>query len=534
MAPGHSAQSAAPSPPAPQSETPEARGIGRAAASSRVLRCAVCAVAAGCGFLTLGAARGLAAPSSSDRVTVEYSSTATWTVTQAANDETDKGSLTFDQKIYEGTWGQLKEHDDTHASLLSFSASGSTHDTSTNPDGSSASCTSTFGPGTMDPFLSSTVGEDGKHAELDVSGGYPASVEFSNVQPIDVIVTEDQGNDQNCTEPLGPPLSDPSMMNAAYWGEGSPQTPPLVYRVDGSGVYGVPLDQPKRLTTTYTESNPGVSSETYTLKGKVTVTIGGAGGSGPPKLTGPVAAKRAALQDMRSRTIPNALHYCLPFAAHFLVAGTGVLIAPAGGLAGGILTITGSVTASALLPFCNATVSALASEYRTYRDPPLDDVSAIAQAASTHAARLPGCGGEHGEAGRYCTRLRSAYEKLDDAASRLASVDAAIEKTVSRAHAASLRHDTSALKAQEADLTTLETQQSAALESERSAGKGVASALESVHIGMRLNRAQSAKAISTAEGRLAKRGVSERDLASIDRSALRPRPANLLRDLGRL
>ena len=126
------------------------------------------------------------------------------------------------------------------------------------------------------------------------------------------------------------------------------------------------------------DSWSGVSytaSETLDVSGNAPEGGGGAvGAKGGPDYT---IAKREARADLRGHAIPNAMRYCLPYAGGLLSFGSGVLLLGSGAI-GGSLAITGSITATATLPFCNATLTRLGKDLKTYRDPPLTSIHVLA------------------------------------------------------------------------------------------------------------------------------------------------------------
>lgn len=244
-------------------------------------------------------------------------------------------------------------------------------------------------------------------------------------------------------------------------------------------------------------------------------------------------AKAMAEADMRKTAIPNAERLCLPYAGGLVMAGAGVLTLGLGP-AGGILAMTGTLTSSALAPFCNAAVTRLSRDYKTFKDPPLDSVDVLAEPAVIAAPGLPSCGRYRGRTKKLCAKLRAAYANLDTTAMKVAATAAAIEETVSREHAAYETHNQSAVSAQDTQLSSLLSQQSSAEAEEARAGKTVAGVLRSAHIGFKLSQKQSAKVVAHAQTMLAAAGVTVPDLRAFDPSALVPAKTNLLAALSEL
>jgi hypothetical protein len=283
---------------------------------------------------------------------------------------------------------------------------------------------------------------------------------------------------------------------------------------------------PGSQTVSFSDSGTDGVGGTDTVSGSETLSYS-INGSTPGLLPNPLLlAKDSSQSDLKDHVIEDGTRYCLPFAQGAGLLGAGVLLSSTPGV-GLPLTVAGGLTAAATHKFCFDTVTRFVNDYRTYKDPPLQDVNVIARPAGAGDVELPKC--THG--GRACGRLRGAYTKLLVAAGKLASVSGAIEQTVSRAHAAYLDGDQSALTAQEADLATLERQEKADITAERRAGKDVAAALRAGHIRFHLTRGQSAKTIDHFKHELSDRGITASDVKAIDGSAFTPAATDLLKAL---
>jgi hypothetical protein len=114
-------------------------------------------------------------------------------------------------------------------------------------------------------------------------------------------------------------------------------------------------------------------------------------------------------------------------------------------------------------------------------------------------AGLPSCSRYRNRAFSFCKRLRVAATKLLAVADQRAAIAAALEETVSRESAAHGAGNATAIKAQDANPTTLMAEQAAARATERRAGAAVAKILQGARIGFRINEKQSAKAIAELE-----------------------------------
>jgi hypothetical protein len=257
----------------------------------------------------------------------------------------------------------------------------------------------------------------------------------------------------------------------------------------------------------------------------------GTGPSPPPPPPLPSQKQQAAqiaLEDLRDTAIPNLERYCGPAVAGLLGVGAGVASGNA------YLTVAGGLTASAMNPFCGAALTRAVNDYKIHNDPPLASIDVIARPAATSTVKLRSCKRYHGQLGRFCERLRSAYTKLVDAAQKVASITAAIEETVSRERSAYEQGNEAAMNAQNTHLITLLGERTAAEAGEAKAGKAAAMVLRGAQISFKLSKGQSAKAIALAKGELGKQGVGVSELGSVDSSALTPKAANLLANLEHL
>jgi hypothetical protein len=272
----------------------------------------------------------------------------------------------------------------------------------------------------------------------------------------------------------------------------------------------------------------------------VTLTVPG---KGPPG--GAVGAKGTpgpnykklkddAAADFRRAATQDAVRFCLPYAGGLLTFGAGVLVLGAGPTIGASLAVTGSLTASATLPFCNAVLIRMGKDLKTFRDPPLRSVHVLAVPRGAHAAALPSCARRHGVVKRYCARLRNAYTRLDLAAARLAADATAIEETISRETAAVNAGSQGAANEQDAHLGALFATEQADRGGEARAGKAVAAALRSGGVRLRLSKRQSAKLIAATLEQAAKHGVTRGDFSSLAPRALKPAATDLRADFGRL
>ena len=243
--------------------------------------------------------------------------------------------------------------------------------------------------------------------------------------------------------------------------------------------------------------------------------------------------KEDAKVDFKQHAAPDAAQYCLPYAGGLLTFGAGVLLLGSGSI-GGTLAITGSLTASALSPFCNATLTRLGRDVRTFRDPPLASVGVLAAPHRARVAALPSCARYHGRQRRYCKALSGAYTRLDRTAAQVAADSTAMEETISRETAALNSGNLSAASAQDVHLGALLATENADRGAEGAAGRSVAAALRSGGVLFKLSKKQSIRAIAAMLKQAAKHGVSRSDIAALAPAVLTPKPVDLRAGLGRL
>jgi len=286
------------------------------------------------------------------------------------------------------------------------------------------------------------------------------------------------------------------------------------------------------------DSWSGVSynaQETLTVPG----TGPGGGAVGAKGRPGPdyKKAKEDARADFKQHAIEDGTRYCLPYAGGLLGFGAGVLVLGAGPTIGGSLAVTGSITASALAPFCNATLTRLAKDLKTYRDPPLQSVHVLAVAHRPRVAALPSCGppgSPPSPLASYCSQLSAAYLQLDATSQRVAADATAVEQTISRETAALRARNQSAANAQDAHLGSLLAAERVDRAALLAAGRSVAAVLRSAGIVFKIDKQQSGEVIAAALKQAARRGVTKSAIRSLAPGALAPQATDLGVALGRL
>ncbi len=285
------------------------------------------------------------------------------------------------------------------------------------------------------------------------------------------------------------------------------------------------------------DSWSGVSySAQETLNVPGTPPAGGGGAVGAKGNPGPnyKKIKEDARADFKEHAATDGTRYCLPYAGGLLAFGSGVLLLGAGPTIGSALAVTGSLTASALAPFCNATLTRLSKDLKTYKDPPLQSVHTLARPQRARAAALPSCGRTRGRVKRYCNALRNAYGTLDRSAAQVAADSGALEETVSRETAAVNAGNQAAANEQDAHLGALLSSWNSDRAAEAAAGRSVAAALRSGGMLFKLSKTQSSRVIAATLKQAAKHGVARSDVVSLAPAALAAKSTDLRADLSRL
>jgi hypothetical protein len=297
----------------------------------------------------------------------------------------------------------------------------------------------------------------------------------------------------------------------------------------------LPIGGPYKVSDTCvydnTDAQGGTTDDTAT--DSLTWQSAGSAPPGGPTVTpvqlGPdfPAAKNQARGDL-IRVIKNFPPACVGFAGGGLLYGTGILLSSAPGGSGATLVVAGGLISSALGPVCTPTIARAIIDYKTFEDPPLDSIHVLARPATVRPPKLPACRRDV----RACTALRTALGSLDTAALDALADATALEKTVSREHAAALEGNQTAVDAQDRDIGRLEPAFSRAQRAEASAERAVASALRGAHIEFRLSRAQSSRLLARVEREIVRGGVRASQITAVDRNAFRPAATNLLSVLG--
>jgi hypothetical protein len=179
-----------------------------------------------------------------------------------------------------------------------------------------------------------------------------------------------------------------------------------------------------------------------------------------------------------------------------------------------------------------ATIKRALTDYQRFvKDPPASDVTKLATPARSPQVSLPSCKRWHGSLNAFCMQLQTAEGKWAEAAGKCAAIGQALETTQTREAEALAAGNQAAANLQDAHIPTLEKQEHSAVEAELAAGKAVAQALSSRHIGYRMTTSQSRKTISDVEHTLAKKGIATSELKTLGGASLRPHQTNLIKAL---
>jgi hypothetical protein len=210
-------------------------------------------------------------------------------------------------------------------------------------------------------------------------------------------------------------------------------------------------------------------------------------------------------------------------------AGLGSL---AGASKGGLLTSTiggagasqqlgdaGQAVLSGWGPLCEAARKRIEQDYKTAADPPAAGWHAFAQPAKVKVRAGRSCKRVHGKKRALC-ELTDAQLSVVLAAQRVASVDEAIELTISRQTAALDAGEQSVANAQETHASTLQGELDKDLGAETRAEATRTKALSSLGVRVRLTKKLKAKALHLILSDLAAAGISEADLNTYAGSTL--------------
>lgn len=238
-------------------------------------------------------------------------------------------------------------------------------------------------------------------------------------------------------------------------------------------------------------------------------------------------------QATATQDLPNALKYativCTPEALGVAGFSLGALFS---GTAGA-LAVPGLLATYGFGPVCLKSILRVIDDQHRVKDPPDRNINRLATPAAVAAVKMPSCKRFTGSARGFCNQLSAAEKKWVRDAESVVAIGAALATSSAREASAVAAGDQSTVDLQDAQIETLESQQSAAQSAESAAGKAVARVLKAHHIGIRMNKAQSAKTIRAIEQLLAKQGLSTATLQQLGFAIPKPGSVNILAALAK-
>lgn len=230
------------------------------------------------------------------------------------------------------------------------------------------------------------------------------------------------------------------------------------------------------------------------------------------------AAKAAAKADL-APAIENAKGPCLNYALGLGLFGAGSLLlgAPA---VGPVLTVAGSLSALAAEPFCVATITRIANDYKIYRDPPDPRFHQVARLAGASGIRFAACT-QHNTAGRaFCQSFTQAAKRWVSMAQTVAAATSALSTTVNRLTGAINSHSDSGEVTQTNRAQILIAHLAADKAALKSAGMALARVYRKAGLRLRLSDKRAGQSVRYVLDRLRLKHVTGKQLRSVSKALL--------------
>ena len=167
------------------------------------------------------------------------------------------------------------------------------------------------------------------------------------------------------------------------------------------------------------------------------------------------------------------------------------------------------------------------NDFRIEQDPPDPEYETLAPVPAVKPNALRSCHGLHGNAQRYCKKLRAVETSLLARSGETAAIDEAIYTTISRDTAAIDAGDYAAAETQASHFEALHAQFESTLAAQGSDGAKLAALLKEAHVKGTLTKSKTAVAIKWLEGQLAKHAITTGELSPLAGSTLTPKPVNI-------
>ncbi len=175
----------------------------------------------------------------------------------------------------------------------------------------------------------------------------------------------------------------------------------------------------------------------------------------------------------------------------------------------------------------NNTIVRVINDFRILQDPPDPEYETLAPVPAVKPKALPSCHSLHGNAERYCKKLRAVETSLLARSDESAAIDEAMYTTISRDTAAIDADDYTAAETQASHFGALHAQFESTLAAQGSDGAKLAALLKEAHVKGTLTKPKAAVAIKWLDSQLAKHAITTAELSPLAGTTLTPKPLNI-------
>ena len=174
----------------------------------------------------------------------------------------------------------------------------------------------------------------------------------------------------------------------------------------------------------------------------------------------------------------------------------------------------------------NDTIVRVINDFRILQDPPDPEYETLAPVPAVKPKALS-CDSLHGNAERYCKKLRAVETSLLARSDETGAIDEAMCTTISRDTAAIDAGDYTAAETQASHFEVLHAQFESTLAAQGSDGAKLVALLKKAHVKGTLTKPKAAVAIKWLEGQLARHAITTAELSPLAGSTLTPKPLNI-------
>jgi hypothetical protein len=230
------------------------------------------------------------------------------------------------------------------------------------------------------------------------------------------------------------------------------------------------------------------------------------------------AAKVAAKADL-APAMENAKGPCLNYALGLGLFGAGSLLlgTPA---VGPVLILAGSLSALAAEPFCVATITRIAKDYKIYRDPSDPRIHQVARLPAAPRIRFPACTQHNAAQRAFCLSFTPAAERWVSMAQKIAAATSALSTTVNRLTGAINRRSDSGEVTQTKRAHVLIADLAVDKAALKSAGVALARVYRKAGLRLPLSHTRVEQSVLYVLGRLRLKHVTGKQLRSVSRALL--------------